>query len=45
MNDPFVFSDIDVADLANENKLYISGKNVDDIVESLELALLSLFKA
>ena len=32
-------------DLANENKLYISGKNVDDIVESLELALLSLFKS
>ena len=40
----FTHSDIDIANLADDNTSYLSAKNVEDVIESLERALVSLFR-
>ena len=40
----FIHSDIDIAKFADDNTPYLSAKNVEDVIESLEGASVSLFK-
>ena len=39
-----IHSDIDIANFADDNTPYLSAKNVEDVIESLERALVSLFR-
>ena len=39
-----IHSDIDIANFVDDNTLYLSAKNIEDVIESLERALISLFK-
>ena len=39
-----IHSDIDLANFADDNMLYLFAKNVEDITEFLERALVSLFR-
>ena len=39
-----IHSDIDIANFADNNTPYLSAKNVEDVIESLERALVSLFR-
>ena len=39
-----IYSDNDVAHFADDNTPYLSAKNVDDVIESLERASASLFR-
>ena len=39
-----ILSDIDTANFTNDTTPHVSGKNVDDVIESLQQASLSLFK-
>ena len=39
-----IHSDIDIAKVADDNTPYISAKNVEDVIESLERASVSLFR-
>ena len=40
----FIHSGTDIANFADDNTLYLSPKNVEDVIESLERASVSLFK-
>ena len=40
----FIHSDIDIANFTDDNTPYLSAKNVEDVVESLERASVSLFR-
>ena len=40
----FIHSDIDIANFADDNMPYLSAKNVEDVIESLERASVSLFR-
>ena len=40
----FIHSDIDIANFADDNAPYISAKNVEHVIESLERASISLFR-
>ena len=40
----FMIRNIDTANLPRDNTLYIPAKNADDVIESLQHALVSLFK-
>ena len=40
----FIYNDIDTANFADDNTPYLSAKNVEDVVESLERVLVSLFR-
>ena len=40
----FIHSDIDIENFADDNTPYISAKNVEDVIESLEQASVSLFR-
>ena len=40
----FIQSDIDIANFADDNTPYLSAKNQEDVVESLERATVSLFR-
>ena len=39
-----IHSDIDIANFGDENTPYISAENVEDVIESLERASVSLFR-
>ena len=39
-----IHSDIDIANFADDNTPYLSAKNVEDVIESLERASVSLFR-
>ena len=39
-----IHSDIDIANLGDDNTLYLSAENVEDVIESLERASVSLFR-
>ena len=39
-----IHSDIDIANFANDNMPYLSAKNVEDVIESLDRASVSLFR-
>ena len=39
-----IHSDIDIANFADDNTPYVSAKNLEDVIESLERALVSLFR-
>ena len=39
-----IHSDIDIANFADDNTPYLSAKNIEDIIESLEQASVSLFR-
>ena len=39
-----IHSDIDIANFADDNTPYLSAKNVEDAIESLEQASVSLFR-
>ena len=40
----FIHSDIDIANFADDNTPYLSAKNIEDVIESLERASVSLFR-
>ena len=40
----FIHSDIDIANFADDNTPYLFAKNVEDVIESLERASVSLFR-
>ena len=40
----FIHNDIDIANFADNNRPYISAKNVEHVIESLERASISLFR-
>ena len=40
----FIHNDTDIANFADDNTPYLSAKNVEDVIESLELASVSLFR-
>ena len=39
-----IHSDIDTANFADDDMLYLSAKNVEDVIESLERASVSMFR-
>ena len=40
----FIHNDIDIANSADDNMPYLSAKNVEDVIESLERASVSLLR-
>ena len=40
----FIHSDVDIANFADGNTSYLSAKNVEDVIEFLEQASVSLFR-